>query len=187
MMRDFVRVAVFLCYLIALATTTLAELNDRLGPGLDHPAIQYRIGPLEDPVSALIMKLQSGDAQLHFEGPQGYLKSLIEALKVPVESQIAVFSKTSLQKDLIEPRNPRTIFFNDSVSVAWMFGGFIELASHDPEKGVIFFTLPQQPSDRPMFQRRNDCLACHFSDQSLGVARFWQALVTQASACSSLV
>ncbi len=163
------RVAVVICFLIAAATAALAELNDRLGPGLDHPAIQYRTGPLTDPVSRLITRLQSGDVRLQFEGSQGYLRSLIEALNVPVESQIAVFSKTSLQKDRIEPRNPRTIFFNDSVAVAWMSGGFIELASHDPQRGIIFYTLPQQPSDRPAFQRRDDCLSCHFSDHSLGV------------------
>jgi hypothetical protein len=164
------RVAVLLCSLIVVAATTLAELNDRLGPALDHPAVQYRTGTLTDPVTLLITKLQSGNAQLHFEGPQGYLGSLIEALNVPVESQIAVFSKTSLQSNRIEPRNPRTIFFNDAVSVAWTLGGFIELASHDPQRGIIFYTLPQQPFERPMFQRRDDCLRCHFSGQSLGVA-----------------
>jgi hypothetical protein len=49
-------------------------------------------------------------------------------------------------------------------------GGFIELASHDPQRGVIFYTLSQQQSDRPSFQRREDCLRCHVSDASLGVA-----------------
>jgi hypothetical protein len=162
------RVTVLLCSLIIVAAA-FAELNDRLGPTLDHPAIQYRSGELTDPVSLLIMKLQSGKAQLHFDGPQGYLRSLIQTLNIPLESQIAVFSKTSLQKDRIEPRNPRTIFFNDSVSVAWMFGGFIELASHDPRRGIIFYILPQLPGNPPSFQRREDCLSCHFSDHSLGV------------------
>jgi hypothetical protein len=151
------------------APMATAELNDRLGPSPDDPAIQYRTGTLADPVSVLIAKLQSGNARLRFAGPQGYLRSLIDALNIPIESQIAVFSKTSLQTDRIEPRNPRTIFFNDSVSVAWMFGGFIELASHDPQRGMIFYTLPQDPSGPPEFQRRYDCLRCHFSDQSLGV------------------
>ena len=94
---------------------------------------------------------------------------MLEALKVPIESQVAVFSKTSLQADLIEPRNPRTIFFNDSVAVAWMHGGFIELASHDPQRGVIFYTLVQQDTYKPRFQRRDDCLRCHISPASLDV------------------
>jgi hypothetical protein len=85
-----------------------------------------------------------------------------------VESQLAVFSKTSLQAPLINQRNPRTVFFNDSVAVAWMNGGFIELASHDPRRGVIFYVLPQRPGS-PKFERRDDCLRCHLSDASLGV------------------
>ena len=87
---------------------------------LDHPAINYNYAPVHDPVALLDTKL------LKFEGPSGYLRSVLDALHVPVESQIAVFSKTSLQSPLIEPNNPRTIFFNDSVAVGWMKGGFIE-------------------------------------------------------------
>jgi hypothetical protein len=147
-----------------------AELGDTLAPPLDHPAIQYYSGPVSDPVSELNEKLKAGEAQLKFQGSTGYLKSVLAALDVPVESQIAVFSKTSLQADRIEMGNPRTIFFNDSVVVAWMHGGFIELASQDPQRGVIFHLLLQQPMPRPEFQRRDDCLRCHHSDASLGVA-----------------
>ena len=82
---------------------------------------------------------------------------------------MAVFSKTSFQVDRIEPGNPRTIFFNDTVSVAWVHGGFIELAAQDPQQGVIFYTLEQQFVPQPSFNRRDDCLRCHRSDVSLGV------------------
>lgn len=153
----------------AIAAIPAAALNDRLGPSVNHPAIQYWAGTLADPASVLNTKLQSGEARLQFEGPQGYLRSLLEALNVPIESQIAVFSKTSLQSIRIEPRNPRTIFFNDSVSVGWMHGGFIEVASHDPRKGVIFYALTQAQTPRPVLQRRSDCQRCHLSDASLGV------------------
>jgi hypothetical protein len=44
----------------AAAVSGLAELNDHLGPALDHPAIQYRIGEVSDPVSALDARLASG-------------------------------------------------------------------------------------------------------------------------------
>jgi len=95
---------------IAGAVVALGELNDRLGPSRDHPAIQYRDGPLTDPVTTLNQKLDSGDVRLEFVGPQGYLRSLLAALQVPIESQIAVFSKTSQQFERIGPGNPRTIF-----------------------------------------------------------------------------
>jgi hypothetical protein len=56
----------------------------------------------------------------------------LRALRVPVESQIAVFAKDSVQARRIERGNPRTLFFNDSVVVGWVRGGFIELAAQDP-------------------------------------------------------
>ena len=160
------RVAALFCCVCGGAQ---GELNDRLGPALDHPAIEYYRGPLRDPVSLLNAKLASGEARLQFDDPAGYLRSVLSALNVPVESQIAVFSKTSFQAPRIEPANPRTIFFNDSVAVAWMRGGFIELASHDPRRGMIFYTLAQYPVDQPTFARQTQCLSCHVSDASLGV------------------
>ena len=163
------RIAATFCTLLStVLIARAADLNDKLAPPLNHPAIQYYTGDLTDPVTQLIARIQSGATQLQFDGPQGYLRSLLDALQIPIESQIAVFSKTSLQSPRIEPHNPRTIFFNDSVSVAWTSGGFIELASHDPVRGFVFYTLPQQPG-APSFQRRYDCLSCHLSDQSLGI------------------
>ena len=97
---------------------------------LDNPAINYNSAPVHDPVARLDPSKIKAD-----------LRSVLDALHVPVESQIAVFSKTSLQSPLIEPRNPRTIFFNDSVAVGWMKGGFIEIAALDPRQGVQFYTL----------------------------------------------
>jgi hypothetical protein len=121
-----------------------------------------------DPVSVLNRKIQQGAAQLHFENRAGYLRSVLDALDVPVESQIAVFSKTSLQLERIEPANPRTIFFNDSAAVAWVRGGFIELASVDPHAGVLFYSLEQSPARKPQILPRQDCLRCHISDVILG-------------------
>ena len=153
---------------LALAAIATAELADRIGPSQNHPAIQYA-APLHDPVAELIRRLDSGQASLKFEGASGYLRSLLAALNVPVESQIAVFSQTSLQADLIRRDNPRTIFFNDSVVVAWMRGGLIEMASQDPQRGVVFYILPQVAGGRPEFRRRDDCLRCHISEASLFV------------------
>jgi hypothetical protein len=155
-----------------------AQFNDTLAPSLDQPAIgyfNYLAHPLHDPITLLGQKIQKRTPQLgvtsplRFEDRAGYLRSLLEALDVPVESQLAVFSKTSLQAPRIEPKNPRTIFFNDEVAVAWVRGGFIEIASVDPEQGVIFYTLEQRPAAKPEFTRRDDCLRCHLSDASLGV------------------
>jgi hypothetical protein len=150
----------------------LAELNDKLSPALDHPAIEYYnylAHPAQDAVAVLKRKIESGQVQLKFDSGRGYLPAVLEALHVPIESQMAVFSKTSFQSARIEPDNPRTIFFNDSVAVAWVRGGFIELAALDPQQGMIFYSLEQQLVPQPNFARRDDCLQCHRSDLSLGV------------------
>src|SRR6476660_4633938 len=70
---------------------------------LEHPAVQYRTRPSTDLVSALNARLQSGETKLAFEDRSGYLRAVLEALHLPIDSQIAVFSKTSLQKPLIRP------------------------------------------------------------------------------------
>jgi hypothetical protein len=129
-----------LAVLVAGGVCAFGDLVDTLSPRPDHPAIAYddETGrPLQDAVSKLNQRIAEGAVQFRFEPGSGYLRSILDALGIPVESQIAVFSKSSLQAPLIGPDNPRTIFFSDTVSVAWMRGGFIELASEDPTQGCV--------------------------------------------------
>src|SRR5215218_6910271 len=71
-----------------------------------HPAIDYD-RPTLDVVADLIRKIEDGTVRLRFDGNGGYLRSVLDALRVPVESQSVVFSKTSLQQHYISPANPR--------------------------------------------------------------------------------
>lgn len=119
----------------------------------------------EDPVAALGRRIEQGTAQLTFDRMYGYLPSLLAALDVPVESQISVFSKTSIQAMRIEPSNPRVLYFNDSVVVGWVRGGFIELAALDPGEGIHYYTIQQRPDER--LENRRDCLRCHTSGAAL--------------------
>ena len=152
---------------VAVASAQLAGV---FSASPEHPAIGYPTRPTTDSVFELNDRVRYGKVQLEFSGPSGYLRSVLHALNVPVESQMAVFSKTSLQRQLINPRNPRTIFFNDSVAVAWVPGEpFLEIAAHDPQQGVIFYTLNQLPGDEPRFSRRDDCLTCHETYATLDV------------------
>jgi len=80
---------------------------------------------------------------------------------VSSSSQTLVFSKTSLQASLINPQNPRAIYFNDSVAIAWVPGGNIEVAAQDPQKGTVFYTLSQRQEKSPRFLRADVCLLCH--------------------------
>jgi hypothetical protein len=138
-------------------------LDSTFFDGAAHPAIGYGIRPPDDPVARLAEALDAGKAQLEFDRGSGYLRSLLRALDVDTDTQLAVFSRTSLQSFVIRPNNPRTIFFNDSVVVAWVRGGFIELAAQGPSQGVAFYTLEQVHTPTPAFRRERTCLVCHVS------------------------
>src|SRR6185436_8698003 len=125
-----------------------------------------------DRLAALVGRVQRGEAALTAEPNTGYLRSLLAALDVPVESQIVVFSKSSLQSPRISAANPRAIFFNDATAVAWVPGGFIEVAAHDPRQGAVFYTL-EQAAPVPQLTRQTQCLVCHYSsDTTLGIPGF---------------
>src|SRR5690348_14973942 len=101
---------------LACITAAVAlDLNAPLPGDRDDAAIRYAIRPEHNVISDLNAKLREGKVQLAFDGTPGYLRSTLQALNVPVESQLVVFSKTSLQQRIISATNPRTIFFNDSV------------------------------------------------------------------------
>lgn len=135
-----------------------------------HPAIEYATRPTTDPVAELNMRLRAGDSPLRFEPKGGYLKSVLEALHVPVESQMLVYSESSLQSERITQATPRAIYFNDSVSVAWVKGGdLLEIATQDPQQGVVFYVLDQAPAERPHFSRSQACRQCHESSTTSGV------------------
>ncbi|HSQ55380.1 MAG TPA: hypothetical protein VLM40_06515 [Gemmata sp.] len=132
---------------------------------LNAPPIEYAKAPAENAVSRLQHQLATGKAKLHFTEDHGYLKSVLAALDVPESSQVLVFSKTSLQRDRIAPRTPRAIYFNDDVYVGFcLHGEVMELSAVDPSLGTVFYTLEQEPAERPRFTRQTEnCLICHGS------------------------
>ncbi len=138
---------------------------------LDGPPINYREAPAANSISRLQDRLDAGDKTLTFDDERGYLKSVLSALSVPVESQMLVFSKTSLQRHCISPRSPRAIYFNDDIYVGYCQSGeALEISAVDPTLGTVFYTLEQTRSDAPRFERRSDkCLICHNSSRTEGV------------------
>ncbi len=155
---------------VVSGVATLGQRGGAFRASRDHPAIQYSSGPTDNVVVALNRELREGMASLVFAGRSGYLTSVLDALKVPVESQITVFSKTSFQASEINSKHPRTLFFADTVAVAWVPDAeFLELAVQDRRQGVMFYTLRQDPAAAPQFVREEHCLACHLSWDTLGV------------------
>jgi hypothetical protein len=134
---------------------------------LTHPAIQYA-NPSDDPIANLLRRTDV-TARLTSDGPSGYLRSILQALDVPVSSQILVFSNGSVQGRRINAGNPRALYFNDSVVVGWVRGGFVEIAAQDPERGTVFYVVEPSWLGRLSMNRSDGCLSCHYPHRTGGV------------------
>ena len=155
---------------IASVTVSLGQRGVPFRGSRDHPAIAYSTGPAHNGITELNQQLREGVVTLEATGSSGYLRSVLTALDISLTSQVAVFSPTSFQARLINSKNPRVIYFNDSVSVAWVRGGdMLEVAAQDRQQGVLFYTLDQNDVNTPQFQRNDSCLACHLSWDTLAV------------------
>ena len=157
--------------LLGLPVVALAGLGGSFLVPLDHEAIEYTKRPTTDPITAINARLKDGSVKMTFQDDgMGYLRSVLDALNVPVESQVMVFSKTSFQAPRIAPRTPRALYFNDEVTVGFVqTGDVVEITSLDPKQGVIFYSLDQEEVAKPRFERRDTCLQCHQSGATLGV------------------
>jgi hypothetical protein len=160
--------------LIGIGTAVVAsmgQLAERPVIGvLTHPAIEYNTRPVDNPVSDLIRRIDKGSVRLEFDHDTGYLRSILSALDVPVESQMLVMSKTGIQALYTGPENPRAIYFNDAVTIGYIRGApLLEFAVHDPQQGVVFYTLDQKPQERPLVDRRSGCFTCHHGYSTLHV------------------
>jgi hypothetical protein len=164
------RLAVACLGVLLVAAGVTAQRRDVFVQSRDHAAIRYSSTQPTDAVAALNRKLADGSVTLRFDAANGYLRSVLDALQVPVESQTLVFSQTSFQGPKINIHNPRALYFNDTVSVGWVRGGdILEVAALDPRQGVIFYAIEQKPVARPQLKRDDQCLACHLSWDTLGV------------------
>lgn len=116
-----------------------------------------------DAVARLEQRLERGEASLEYRPGLGYLPSLLKLLDINPDSQVLVFSKTSFQQALISPKNPRAIYFNDDVSVGAVPGGQVfEVSALDPVRGVVFYTLGMEQSQKPHIERTSGvCEQCH--------------------------
>lgn len=153
------------------AAFVLAILHGHFLPASDEferPPILYRTSTPQNDISVLQEKIERGDVSLKYDAELGYLPSLLNALNVPVDSQVLVFSKTSLQARRISPQTPRALYFNDELYIGYCHeGDKLEVAAMDPLLGTVFYTLSQTESEKPTFLRETDsCLTCHASSRT---------------------
>ena len=139
-----------------LAAAVLAAL---LGPCLPLSAQEFG-----NPVARLQDRLARGEIRLTYaEDGHGYLKSLLEALDIPAESQVLPFTRSSFLANLISPKQPRAIYFTDDVAVAVAQGGsVVELIANDRSEGPVFYTFAtyRRANPRPA-QEISRCTFCH--------------------------
>ncbi len=171
--RILVRIGLGVWLLAGLRALVGAQHAGAFMGAPDDPAIGYSTAPMHNVVDDLNRKLRDGTVTFTFDAKSGFLPSALDALALPIDSQLLVFSRTSLQARRISEQNPRAIFFNDRVALGWVRGGTVlEVAAHDAAAGVVFYTLDQRPEPSggpPQFTRAFVCLGCHVTADTLGV------------------
>ena len=128
----------------------------------EEPPINYSATPTNDRATAISAKFQSRAMEIRSMPAKKRLQWLLAELGVPVESQIFVFSKTSLQRDLINPEAPRVLYFSDEAYIGWSPTGAFEVAVFDAKLGATFYVFePHATKEEPLLARSGDCLLCH--------------------------
>lgn len=117
----------------------------------------------EDRFTKLLPALTSGEVKLDTSGDKAFLTSLLKALDIPVSSQLLVFSASSLQSEIINPRNPRALYFNEDTYVGFVPGGKVEVISMDPTHAAIFYIFDRLTPGGPLpfIGRSEKCFNCH--------------------------
>jgi len=133
--------------------------------------IQYSKRTPTDRMAKLAVELKAGRKQLMYESEFGYLRSLLKELEVPTSSQTLVFSKTSMQRNVIKAATPRALYFNDDTYIGYCQGGeALEISTVDDALGAVFYTIAQDGEVEPLPVRQTDnCLICHASSATRNV------------------
>jgi hypothetical protein len=136
----------------------------------DRAPISYSDTPATDLLAKLAADLDSGAAKYEGTGSLDRLRFILKTLDVPTESQVLVFSKTSLQNPLIEPGNPRALFFSENAYVGYVPGGAIEVIAQDPVLGSVFYVVHTGEKGEPRIERdTNQCMTCHATSRTENV------------------
>jgi len=142
----------------------------------EYPVIGYSGPATHNRIWQLQQKMQSGEVKLAWEPGFGYLRSLLQALQIDTDSQVLVFSRTSLQVEHIDARTPRAVYFNDDTYVGYVQDTpLIEITSIDSQKGAVFYAFDnrQEGTTTHIEREGGRCLSCHdtFSMTGGGVPR----------------
>lgn len=143
---------------LSAAETKEPRVIDFRGP--PHNYLEWKP---KDRFAELQEKAQKGEVKLDTASDKAFLTSLLQALDIPVSSQIMVFSASSLQSEIINPRNPRALYFNEDTYIGWVPGGLVEIIAADPEMGPMFYVFDRLRPGGPVprVTRSTKCMNCH--------------------------
>lgn len=134
----------------------------------ERAPINYSAAQPHDPAAALNDRIGSGKVRFGGDTDGAVVQTLLNELDISTNSQLLVFSKTSLQRQRISPDHPRALYFNDTCYVGWVPGGLVEVVGIDPILGPIFYALNpsalrtnSSASSTHVLTRDADCLRCH--------------------------
>ncbi|MDG2219932.1 MAG: hypothetical protein P8L85_01030 [Rubripirellula sp.] len=158
------------CFLLVQFVSSPAPASAQYGD-YERAPINYSNAEVNDAVAHLVDKMATGEVSLNYEPGYGYLRSVLEALDVPISSQTLVFSRTSLQLQRISPRRPRALYFSDDVYIGFcQQGDVLEIAATDATQGATFYVMEQDQQGSPTFLRdKGVCLSCHASSRTQNV------------------
>ena len=133
-------------------------LSAQLSSAYEEPPIAYSETETANRADMLGLAIKAlPNRQLPVEGKEAILR-LLKEFSVPVESQVLVFTKTSLQRERIRPSNPRALYFSEDAYLGYVPGGILELTLHDPQLGLVFYEIHPRTQT---ISRSRDCLSCH--------------------------
>ena len=148
-------------FLTLVLLSSLTGADDRF----EYAPIYYSKSSPDNAVTRLGKQLDNGEIKWAREKHTGYLRPLLKALEVDIDSQTLVFAKTSLQARLISPSRPRALYFNDHVYVGYVAGSqMMEVSIADPRMGAVFFSFDQETQQ--LKRRVGDCMSCHGSSRT---------------------
>lgn len=135
----------------------------------EQAPVSYSDTAPSNAVTRLAAAVASGEFDTAGLSDRQFLDAMLAYFNLPRESQVLVFSKTSLQHARIHPQTPRAIYFNQDVYLGWVQGGDLEVAVQDPALGMVFYQVHPPRTGRPEFVRNPECLNCHATSRTLNL------------------
>lgn len=151
-------------YIIACLFFVFVQTLSALDAAYENAPVHYSDSKENTELTRLFQRAEASQFQWDTGSDRAVLQQVLDELKIPVESQVLVFSKTSAQNSRISPQTPRAIYYSDDAYVGWVQGGNIEVATLDPKLGVVFHLIDLSEisqTKKPTLIRDRSCLNCH--------------------------